>query len=64
MPMCFPLSQIQQKNVSQSLNCPYPSDQRGLQAIYTSPTDLGLNERATSKAKSPHMQPKVCDNDS
>ncbi|XP_031417393.1 myocardin [Clupea harengus] len=50
---------IQQKNVSQSLNCPYPSDQRGLQAIYTSPTDLGLNERATSKAKSPHMQPKM-----
>ncbi|XP_062381900.1 myocardin [Sardina pilchardus] len=49
--------QIQQKNVGQSVSCPYPPDQRGLQGIYSSPTEMGLNDRA-SKAKSPHMQPK------
>ncbi|XP_048089420.1 myocardin isoform X2 [Alosa alosa] len=48
--------QIQQKNVGQSLSCPYPPDQRVLQGIYSSPTEV--NERA-SKAKSPHMQPKM-----
>ncbi|KAK9964967.1 hypothetical protein ABG768_004089 [Culter alburnus] len=50
--------QIQQKSVGQSVSCSYPSDQRSLQPLYTSPSENSLNPRGSAKTKSASMQQK------
>ncbi|KAM4624066.1 myocardin [Polymixia lowei] len=51
--------QIQQKSGGQAVNCSYPSDQRGLQGVFPSSAECGLNHRGTTKANNPNMQPKM-----
>ncbi|XP_015248308.1 PREDICTED: myocardin isoform X1 [Cyprinodon variegatus] len=50
--------QVQQRS-GQQLNCPYPSDQRGLQAVFPNSSDCGLNHSGPVKAESQNMQPKM-----
>ncbi|XP_047232016.1 myocardin isoform X3 [Girardinichthys multiradiatus] len=51
--------QVQQRSGSQQLNCSYPSDQRSLQAVFSSSADCGLNHSSPIKAESQNMQPKM-----
>ncbi|XP_030610146.1 myocardin isoform X2 [Archocentrus centrarchus] len=52
--------QMQQKSGGPPLNCSYPSDQRGLQGVYPSSADCGLNSSSShAKAESQNMQPKM-----
>lgn len=50
---------MQQKSGGPPINCSYPSDQRGLQGVYPSSADCGLNNSNPAKAESQNMQPKV-----
>lgn len=50
---------MQQKSGGPPINCSYPSDQRGLQGVYPSSADCGLNNSSPAKAESQNMQPKV-----
>uniref|UniRef100_A0A3Q2VD15 Myocardin n=1 Tax=Haplochromis burtoni TaxID=8153 RepID=A0A3Q2VD15_HAPBU len=51
--------QMQQKSGGPPINCSYPSDQRGLQGVYPSSADCGLNNSSPAKAESQNMQPKM-----
>ncbi|XP_006796998.1 myocardin isoform X3 [Neolamprologus brichardi] len=51
--------QIQQKSGGPPINCSYPSDQRGLQGVYPSSADCGLNNSSPAKAESQNMQTKM-----
>ncbi|XP_031729715.1 myocardin isoform X6 [Anarrhichthys ocellatus] len=48
--------QMQQKNGGQAVNCSYPSDQRGLQGVFTNSTDCGHS--GSAKPDNHNMQPK------
>ncbi|XP_029384348.1 myocardin isoform X2 [Echeneis naucrates] len=50
--------QLQQKNGGPPVNCSYPSDQRGVQGVFPSSSDCGLNHNGSAKAENQHMQPK------
>nr|XP_012779719.1 myocardin isoform X5 [Maylandia zebra] len=50
--------QMQQKSGGPPINCSYPSNQRGLQGVYPSSADCGLNNSSPAKAESQNMQPK------
>uniref|UniRef100_A0A3B4UI08 Myocardin n=1 Tax=Seriola dumerili TaxID=41447 RepID=A0A3B4UI08_SERDU len=50
--------QLQQKSGGQPVNCSYPSDQRGLQGVFPSSADCGLNHGGSAKAENQNMQPK------
>ncbi|XP_075949129.1 myocardin isoform X2 [Anarhichas minor] len=49
--------QMQQKNGGQAVNCSYPSDQRGLQGVFTNSTDCGHS--GSAKPDNHNMQPKM-----
>ncbi|KAK2820982.1 hypothetical protein Q5P01_023941 [Channa striata] len=49
---------MQQKNGGQQVNCSYPSDQRGLQGVYPSSADCGLNHSTSAKVENQNMQSK------
>ncbi|XP_004569737.1 myocardin isoform X2 [Maylandia zebra] len=51
--------QMQQKSGGPPINCSYPSNQRGLQGVYPSSADCGLNNSSPAKAESQNMQPKM-----
>ncbi|CAI5659725.1 unnamed protein product [Oreochromis niloticus] len=51
--------QMQQKSGGSPVNCSYPSDQRGLQGVYPSSADCGLNNSSPAKPESQNMQPKM-----
>lgn len=51
--------QMQQKSGGQPVNCSYPSDQRGLQGVFSSSADCGLNHSGSTKTENQSMQPKV-----
>ncbi|XP_056221417.1 myocardin isoform X1 [Seriola aureovittata] len=51
--------QLQQKSGGQPVNCSYPSDQRGLQGVFPSSADCGLNHGGSAKAENQNMQPKM-----
>ncbi|XP_030631624.1 myocardin [Chanos chanos] len=51
--------QLQQKTVGQSMSCSYPSDQRSLQSVYSSPAENNLNPRGSTKTKTPNIQQKM-----
>ncbi|CAI5659733.1 unnamed protein product [Oreochromis niloticus] len=50
---------MQQKSGGSPVNCSYPSDQRGLQGVYPSSADCGLNNSSPAKPESQNMQPKM-----
>ncbi|KAM9425372.1 myocardin [Pholidichthys leucotaenia] len=47
--------QMQQKSGSQQVNCPYPSDQRGLQGVFPGTADCGLSHSGSAKTEQPKM---------
>ncbi|XP_034049935.1 myocardin isoform X2 [Thalassophryne amazonica] len=51
--------QLQQKSSGQPANCSYSSDHRGLQGVFSSSTDCGLNHSGSVKADAPNIQPKM-----
>ncbi|KAG7239800.1 hypothetical protein INR49_028388 [Caranx melampygus] len=50
--------QLQQKNGGPGVNCSYSSEQGGLQGVFPSPADCGLNHGSSAKAENQNMQPK------
>ncbi|XP_026207995.1 myocardin isoform X3 [Anabas testudineus] len=51
--------QIQHKSGGQPVNCSYPPDQRGLQGVFPSSADCGLNHSTSAKTENPTMPPKM-----
>ncbi|KAM9773317.1 myocardin isoform 12-T12 [Syngnathus typhle] len=52
------IMQVPHKNASQPVNCSYPTDQRGLQGVYSNTSDYSLNHNGSAKPGNPNMQPK------
>ncbi|XP_049615625.1 myocardin isoform X2 [Syngnathus scovelli] len=53
------IMQVPHKNGSQPVNCSYPTDQRGLQGVYSNTSDYSLNHNGSAKPGNPNMQPKM-----
>ncbi|XP_061666310.1 myocardin isoform X2 [Syngnathoides biaculeatus] len=52
------IMQVPHKSGSQITNCSYPTDQRGLQGLYSNTSDYSFNHNGTAKSGNPNMQPK------
>ncbi|XP_061611089.1 myocardin isoform X8 [Phyllopteryx taeniolatus] len=50
--------QVPHKSGSQLVNCSYPTDQRGLQGVYSNTSDYSFNYNGSAKPGNPNMQPK------
>ncbi|XP_019720009.1 myocardin isoform X8 [Hippocampus comes] len=53
------IMQVPHKGACQPINCSYPTDQRGLQGVYSNPSDYSLNHNGSAKPVNPNMQPKM-----
>ncbi|XP_051928304.1 myocardin isoform X2 [Hippocampus zosterae] len=53
------IMQVPHKGGCQPINCSYPTDQRGLQGVYSNISDYSLTHNGSAKPVNPNMQPKM-----